>query len=326
MKNMDLVSIIVPIYNIQNYVEKCIESLIFQKYNNIEIILINDGSTDNSKKLCEKYVDNKKVFLYNKSNGGLSDARNYGLKVAKGKYIIFVDGDDYVKTNFVEDLYQSISENKSEVAICEYSEVTDNNKYIRTVKLNEPVNKKEITGRELLHYFYKPGGVINQVVWNKIYKKELFNTIKFAKGKYYEDGYIIAPLYWDVKKISFVRRSLYNYVQRENSIMHTCLSKKKIEDAEGTYKYRLDFFKNREKDLYNLAADDYKNWILSFTTNYLLRNRDNRYIKHLQKEYNKYSSLGYKHNLKNKIVNNIASRSIIIAACGKKVIGALKSK
>lgn len=324
MKNIDLVSIIVPIYNIQNYVEKCIESLISQKYDNIEILLINDGSTDNSKKLCEKYVDNKKVFLYNKSNGGLSDARNYGLKFAKGKYIIFVDGDDYVEENFVEDLYQSISEYKSDVAICEYSEITDNDKYIRTVKLNEPVNLTVITGIDLLHYFYKPGGVINQVVWNKIYKKELFNTTKFAKGKYYEDGYIIAPLYWNVKKISFVRRSLYNYVQRENSIMHTGLSKKKIEDAEGTYKYRLNFFENREKDLYNLAANDYKNWILSFTTSYLLKNRNTTYIKYLQKEYNKYSKLGCKNNIKYKIINNIASRSIIMAAYGKKIVGAFK--
>lgn len=306
-KNL-LVSVIVPVYNIEDYIERCIKSLLRQTYKNIEVLLINDGSTDNSEEYCKKYVDNKKIFLYSKHNGGLSDARNYGLKFAKGRYVIFVDGDDYVDPLYISELYSAVTMYHAQVAMCSYKEVDEQGNIINIVNINEESDAKVITGKKILHNFYKSGGVVDQVVWNKIYDISLFSKIKFASGKFYEDGYIIAPLYWDVSCVSLVRKALYNYVQRDNSIMHTEISHKKIEDSEGTYKYRLNFFKNRDKGLYELAAVDYKNWILRFLTKY--NNFDRYYMNHLQLEYQKYYKVGKNQSLKHKIVNWMANKDL----------------
>lgn len=314
MKDKDLISVVVPIYNIENYVKTCVESLIQQSYKNLEILLINDGSTDNSAKVCQEYSNNSNVFLYTKKNGGLSDARNYGLNLAKGKYVAFVDGDDYVEPDYIAKLYEAIVSNNSEVAMCEYFEVDENKQILKTVNLNQPLNMSSISGKILLDFFYKAGGVVDQVIWNKLYDKGVFSKVKFAKGKYYEDGYIIAPLYWNVKKVSLVRQPLYNYVQRSDSIMHTKLSKKKIKDSEGTYQYRINFFKGKDQHLYSLAITDYKSWILNFATNYLLNNENNEYLDHLQSQYRKYNKLGSRPGIKYKVLNFLANQNLILAA------------
>ena len=115
--NKDLISIIVPIYNVEQYLNRCIESLVNQTYTNLEILLIDDGSTDNSGKLAEKWISNdQRIKVYHKKNGGLSDARNYGIKYAKGKYLSFVDSDDYVDMRFIEILYKTCIETNTKIA------------------------------------------------------------------------------------------------------------------------------------------------------------------------------------------------------------------
>lgn len=310
MKKDLLVSVIVPVYNIENYIDRCIKSLLRQSYKNIEVLLINDGSTDNSEKICKKYVDNKKIFLYSKPNGGLSDARNYGLNFAQGRYVVFIDGDDYVDASYINELYSAVTKYHTQVAMCSYKEVDEKENIIKIVDINERSGAQVITGKDVLRNFYRPGGVVDQVVWNKIYDISLFNKVKFATGKFYEDGYIIAPLYWNVLRVSLVRKALYNYVQRNNSITHTVISQKKIRDSEGTYKYRLNFFEKRDKKLYELAAIDYKSWILRFLTEY--DKFDGCYMDYLQSEYRKYYKIGQSKNLKHRIVNWMANKNLAV--------------
>lgn len=308
----DKVSIIVPIYNIEGYIERCIKSLLKQTYRKIEILLINDGSTDMSQKICEKFVDNRRVFLINKNNGGLSDARNFGLKFAKGRYVVFIDGDDYVQPDYIEKLYESITQNHAQVSVCGYNDVTEDGEVLKVTQVNELKKQKVITGIELLRNFYRPGGVVNQVVWNKMFDLSLFSNVQFPKGRYYEDGFIIAPLFWNVERISIVRIPLYNYVQRDSSIMHTSLSTKKIQDSKDSYKFRLSFFKDKNIDLYQLAAKDYKGWIRKFVTDN--PNISTELKEQLQTEYRRYYSIGQENDIKHKVMNWMANKDLSFMA------------
>lgn len=293
------VSIIVPVYNIQKWVKKCIISLQNQTFKNIEIILVNDGSTDNSQEICENFSkkDNR-IILVNKKNGGLSDARNFGLRFCKSKYVIFVDGDDYVDKDFVKQLYNAIKSTNSDVALCGYDEVDNNGKFIKRILPNEPENKNIITGNELFLYFQKQNGVVNQVAWNKIYRKELFNIFKFEKGRYYEDGYFIAPLAWYAKTITIVREPLYNYVQRSGSIIHSKMSPKKFQDSEDSYLYRIAFFKDKNKQIYKLTVRDYKNWLI----HEIAKTPQNKALNvHLKRQYKKFESISSSITLKDKV-------------------------
>ena len=170
----DLISIIVPVYNLENYIEKCIESLIKQTSTNIEIILINDGSIDNSSKILDKFVKmDKRIKVIHKTNEGVSKARNIGLENANGQYITFVDGDDTVEKNYVEFLYKSIINNNVDISICGHKDIKDGNVAFETKELEIKANSEQ-TLKMLFETNY-----FSTTVWAKMYKKELFNENKF---------------------------------------------------------------------------------------------------------------------------------------------------
>lgn len=278
------ISVIVPIYNVEKWLDRCLKSIINQQFKDFELILVNDGSTDNSLNICKKYlIKDSRIKLFSKKNGGLSDARNYGLRYASGKYVVFVDSDDYVLPNYLEMLIESIKYNHSEVAICEYNLVSESGNFIRSQRLNEPKELTVIDGRTLLIYYYKDGGSVNVVAWNKIYRRELFNNIKFAKGKFYEDEYLLVPMFWRIKKVSLVRKKLYNYVQRPNSIMSTPLNIDKIMDIYLLKWKRIKFFsKTDNEELYMLAIQDFKNWLMSVNKEEVVQKSDKL---NFQKQY-----------------------------------------
>ncbi|MDC6078319.1 glycosyl transferase [Limosilactobacillus fermentum] len=307
-----LVSIVVPIYNVQDFVEKCIKSILKQTFQDFELLLVNDGSTDNSIKVCKQYMHkDERIRILNKENGGLSDARNYGIDRAKSDYVVFVDGDDYVDERFIEELYKSITNEKSEIAICGYIGVTNDGEMINEVSLNEPNNLSFITGKELLRYSYKPRGVVNEVAWNKIYKKEVFDGVRFTKGKYYEDSYILASLYWNIKKISLVKENLYFYVQRSGSITNSAISKKKVMDANELRLNRINFFYSKDRELYLLAVDEYLYWIAGVVAEIYQDNEFKDIIEYLQRQFRKYSLRSKKTSLKKKVRTIIGMMNII---------------
>ena len=180
-----LISIIVPIYNIDNYVSKCIESILSQTHSNIEVILIDDGSTDKSSNICDYYSKkDARIVAIHKKNGGLSSARNTGLDIAKGKYIGFVDGDDYIEPNMYEELLNNIHEHQSDIAICNYNDIKNNKKY--TNYFDNELEKTPIEGKNKFDILYKN---YNFVIcsWNKLYKKEIFNNLRFPENKIFEE-------------------------------------------------------------------------------------------------------------------------------------------
>lgn len=245
------ISIIVPIYNVEKYIRRCIESILNQTYTNFELILIDDGSTDSSGVICDEYANkDNRIKVIHKENGGLSSARNAGLDIATGEYISFVDGDDYIAEDMIEKLYNSITGNNADIAVCNYKCVDENGNCLDNLNKGTPiittVYSKNDYFRNLAckkYYYYV-------IACNKLYKKDLFKGIRYPLGKLCEDNHIIDSLVEQCSVISSIKDSLYFYVQRNGSIMSGKNTKRYLDDAEAflnrTQRAYLSNFECRE--------------------------------------------------------------------------------
>ena len=203
------VSVIVPVYNVEDYLEKCLDSLVNQTLKEIEIIVVNDGSPDNSEKIIDKYAKKyKNIKAYTKENGGLSDARNYGIKKATGEYLAFVDSDDYIDKSMLEKMYQKAKTNNLDIVVCNSINVYDDN---TTIEIQSNLN---YSSDHIKNYL-----ISAPMACTRIYKKELFDNIEFKKGIYYEDLELTPKLVKYTNKIDFLDEGLYYYYQRTGSIM-----------------------------------------------------------------------------------------------------------
>ena len=239
-----MISVVIPIYNVEKYLTKCIESVINQTYTDLEIILVNDGSTDNSKDIINKYsLIDSRIKVINKKNGGLSDARNVGIEIAKGDYIAFLDSDDWIELNMYEKLYSYIKQENADIVQCSYQEVY--NEEVNNQKIKEEI--KLISGKDSLYNLYGKNHGKTVVVWNKIYKRELFNDIRFPKGKYHEDEFTTYKLLYKANKIVDLNLPLLYYRQRDGSIMNSKFNIKRL-DALEAFNERLAFYKEKNLD------------------------------------------------------------------------------
>jgi len=240
-KNKPCVSIIVPVYNVEKYIEKCLDSLVNQTLENIEIVIVNDGSPDKSQKIIDKYEKKyKQIKSYVKENGGVSSARNYGIEKANGDYITFVDSDDYVELDFCEKLYKKAIQGNFDIVVCDLKYIYPNKTINISSKFDEDINDKE----KLKLYMTK----MYPVVWNKLFKKELFEkNIRFKLNVWYEDVEFLHNLYPYIKSIGVIKESLYNYFQRDGSI--TYVFDKRLYDYVYNWDSIISFYK--EHKLYN---------------------------------------------------------------------------
>lgn len=217
-----LVSVIVPVYHVEDYISKCINSLLTQTYKNIEVLIVDDGTDDNSIAIAQNIIiDDPRFKVFSKENGGLSDARNYGLEQASGELITFLDSDDYYASDFISKMVTSIVSEDADIAICDVELVSEKGVLIRKQK---STLSKSIPGREaVLH------PKILNMAQNKIFKRYLFNDTRFPVGYFYEDRATTYKLFFDSQRVSFVEEPLFFYVQRENSITKV-LNRKKLND------------------------------------------------------------------------------------------------
>ena len=212
----DLISIIIPVYKVEKYLEKCIESVLKQTYTNLQIILVDDGSPDNCGKICDEYAKkDPRIEVIHKVNGGLSDARNVGIAKAKGKYIGFVDSDDYIKEDMYEILINLIKEYDADVSICNLYDVIDGKEYIR----NNENGIQEYSRLEILKEVLLDEN-IQSYAWNKLYKKELFDEIKYPIGKKYEDIGTTFYVFEKCNKIVVTSEPEYYYLKRSDSLVN----------------------------------------------------------------------------------------------------------
>lgn len=209
---MKKVSIIVPVYNVEKYIDKCLNSLVNQTLKDIEIIVVNDGSPDNSQTIIDKYVKKypRKVKSYIKENGGQGSARNFGLQKAEGEYIGYVDSDDYVELDMYEKLYNKAKKENLDIVICGSHNVTEEG--LKTIELDRQIFKDK----------KKNAFFGRMAVWNKIYKKDLLlnNNSTFRSKLWYEDLDFTLKILSKAKKVGYVNKPFYNYLIREGSTMN----------------------------------------------------------------------------------------------------------
>ncbi len=228
----DLVTVVVPVYNVENYIEKCVDSILAQSYKNLEIILVDDGSNDRSGKISDRYAENDaRIKVIHKENGGLSDARNAAIERAKGKYITFVDSDDYIEKDYVEYLYRLLKDNNADMSICSINNLTPNEKEIscynsgkiiimdRKQALFELLNSKKYTNSASA----------------KLFKTEHFRDIRFPVGRIYEDVATIYKTFLLCDKIVFGERALYNYIHHQGTISRQKFTPARLDAIEFCY-------------------------------------------------------------------------------------------
>jgi len=226
-----LISIIIPVYNCENYLRNAVTSVINQSYKNMEIILIDDCSKDRSYIVAQelKANDNRIVILKTQSNSGASVARNLGLNYCHGDYIAFVDSDDYAHPEFLSQLYKSLSENDADISMCGFYKT-----FKPSVNTYSPLTNASgftRTGKECaLHLVDSSDSILYNVLWNKLYKKDLWNEIRFPAGMASEDFHVCYKVYSMARRVSYVRERLYYYYQNTKSVMHTCSNISKYND------------------------------------------------------------------------------------------------
>ena len=286
---MPKLSIIVPIYNVEKYLPRCIESILNQTFREFELILINDCSTDNCKEICEKYkkIDSR-IIVVNKKNGGVSSARNFGIDISRGEYIGFVDPDDFIDANMYEILFNTANSYNSDMVICDYYKVSeyDIKKYEEIQLNNKGIIVENINNIDAIERILTVGEKFI-FAWNKIYKRRLFENLRDNEGMIYEDEFLAHRILYRCNKVSIINSSLYYYVQRKGSIVNSTFSSKKF-DKVYAIKDRVDFLK--DKGIVNLIDKAEKSFIDYFVWNYFVgyqRLENIEYeLKRLKKEFN----------------------------------------
>ena len=237
-KKVPLITVVIPVYKVEDYLEKCVKSVLNQTYKNLQIILVDDGSPDNSGKICDELskIDDR-IFVIHKENGGLSDARNFGILNAKGEFICFIDSDDYVDTDYIESMYKHID---PQCIVC--------CRYYRGNNLN--FNRKEplvLSANSAIDYYFTDqcqvlDGIAESYgsyAWNKLYPLSFFQNIKYPKGKIYEDMYVILWLYNKAQRVVFLPERKYHYIERQESIVKTSDITRGIIDGRSEQKRQL---------------------------------------------------------------------------------------
>ena len=231
---MPKISIIVPVYNVEKYLRKCIDSILNQTFKDFELILIDDGSTDESGKICDEYnLKDNRIKVIHKENGGLSSARNAGLDIAQGEYIGFVDSDDWIELDMYEELYKICKENDTDVGIVgiNYGGASEKKKS----------KKIEIYSNKLIldDLVYNKGKEITWPAWNKLWLKKVIGESRFKEGRIYEDGLFLYSLSSKIKKVAKIDYEAYNYRMDNESITRSKISKKQVDFLYNT----LDIYK-----------------------------------------------------------------------------------
>jgi len=305
---MNKISVIVPVYNVEKYISKCVESIINQTYRNLEIILINDGSTDKSGDICE-YFSKKddRIILVHQNNQGLSMARNNGLDIASGDYISFIDSDDWIETDMFELLYNNCLNYNADISMCNFRYVDEQNQIVLdyeskfTINENNAVVEAVMEGESKI-IFYLNYNTYSVVAWNKLYKINLFTDIRFPRGKVFEDVFVTHKLIDKANKVVVSPDYKYYYLSRNESITKKPFTLNRLDSIEGCierYNYiasKYPFLENIcrkhiflallscvEKAIQSNVIDKYRNELNAMIQEVSNYSMDNCGISHYQK-------------------------------------------
>lgn len=245
-----LISIIVPIYKVEPFIHRCVDSIIAQTYQNLEIILVDDGSPDECGVICDEYArQDSRIVVIHKPNGGLSDARNAGIAMAKGEYVGFVDSDDYIEDFMFERLLYTAQEKGTKLSMCAFFCENEDRTANELNNINL-ISDMVYTAEELFKKLSEGNGWFFTVAWNKLYHRSLLNPDFYPKGKYHEDEFTIAQLLWNAQKIACISDKCYHYIYlRKGSITGSNTDLRHLDALEALY-WRCCFYHSIGKDQY----------------------------------------------------------------------------
>lgn len=234
-----MVSVIVPIYNVEKYLCQCVDSIISQTYQDLEIILVDDGSIDGCGHICDEYKEkDSRIRVIHKTNGGLSDARNAGIEAATGEYYVFVDSDDVIHPQMIEILMTNLCSKDADMAVCGFWDIEEDTQ--PSFERVENEGQVKVYEKESIMDQLEDQNLITVVAWNKLYKASLFQEIRYPEGHIHEDEFIIHRLLFLCRKTVYVDLKLYYYRKRNNSIM-SHIDQKSIRDEFLAYEDRIAF-------------------------------------------------------------------------------------
>lgn len=289
MEDGALISIIVPIYKVEKYLQRCVDSILKQTYYNLEIILVDDGSPDGCPAICDEYAkQDERVTVIHQNNQGLSAARNAGLENAKGKYIFFVDSDDFIDENVIKIMIEAAEEKDADLVLCNYMYVDEQGDELKT-KYSKKLEKKVLNVRDVLTQSCESGGEVFIVAWNKLYKSELWANYRYPAGKIHEDEFAFCPIVSQCNTIISTGYTGYYYVQRDGSIMSN-LSSKSCVDALDAYEERIGWY--IKNDMRSMAVNLFSLWYLTCADLYRTA-RDRLLLKKYLRKVNKYQKMLY---------------------------------
>lgn len=255
-------SIIVPVYNIKSYISYCIKSIVHQNYEDFEIILVDDGSTDGVSLICDKFaIKYNFIKVIHKQNGGLSSARNAGLDIANGDYVLFIDGDDYLQNGAIKELVTIVKNTRADVVQFGYEEVSGYDRWSESIERLIKSESEIILETDQYKFYdnlYRLGGVAASAC-TKLMRLDLVKSLRFKEGLLHEDEQFTSHLLANCKSIAYVNDFLpYKYVMREGSIIHENFSEKKLYDLSFIYEERIEILQDLNyTDLVNRAASKY---------------------------------------------------------------------
>lgn len=305
----DLISVIVPVYKTEPYLAKCIESILEQTYSNLEIILVDDGSPDNCGNICDEFAKkDSRIVVIHQKNGGLSNARNSALNIAKGNYIGFVDSDDYIASDMFETLFNLAKNHHSNLAMVSFDEVNENDHIINPKQYTNQIQTLDCVHsiKELLI-----DDKIQNYVWNKLYHRDLFETIRFPEGKSFEDISIMIEVFEKANGIVYFDSPKYHYLKRSTSIVNAH-SHKTIEDHVEVLTKRYQYLEGKYPEIEFYNAYSFFSMMLFFYKNTLVFDFEDLF----QKFEEQYPLLIHLYETyKNDILNLLDPYRMIILSC-----------
>ena len=240
---MGTISVIIPVYKVEDYLDRCVQSVLAQTYEDIEVILVDDGSPDGCGAKCDDYAArDSRVKVIHRENGGLSAARNTGLDAVAGEYILFVDGDDYIAPDMAEKLLAALEDTGADMALCDIKCVDDGGTVVREL----PPFEAGVFGPEEIYrrMTFDDWAMRYVTAWNRLYRRALFDGLRFEEGKLHEDEFLAHRLYDRCEKVAAVSDELYYYVQRGGSIMSAAVSLGRLDRVQARFE-RYEFFKEK---------------------------------------------------------------------------------
>ncbi|MGM8364862.1 glycosyltransferase family 2 protein [Virgibacillus sp. W0181] len=261
-----LITVIVPVYNGEAFIEKCFSSILNQTYQNLEIIIINDGSKDKSPEICDKFAElDERIIVVHQKNVGLSSVRNKGLDMASGELIGFVDSDDSIHPRMFEILQKHLHENNADISMCQIAKVYNANINEHIIESNKTITKQQthtFHKEEAFNNLFNENNLVTVVPWNKLYKREVFKHVRYPDGKVNDDEFVIHHIIQAAQKFVFTDAVLYYYFHNENSITNQKYNLKRLEALEAI-KDRVLFFELKQyNELLQMGSNTYLHLII----------------------------------------------------------------